>query len=99
MNLIDLINLKSLTLLGESASHFIDEGGGLTSERERVLMLLSLVAHAGGYKMMVGTHNTVNVRCTWEVVSSSCDIAHVGACYTVDAQRHLRGFTVFHLVR
>ena len=35
--------------LGESASPFIDEGDGFTSERERVRMLLSLVAHAGGY--------------------------------------------------
>ena len=46
-------------LLGESASPFIDEGGGFTSERERVRMLLSLVAHAGGYKMMVSAHNTI----------------------------------------
>ena len=46
-------------LLGESASPFIDEGDGLTSERERVRMLLSLVAHVGGYRMMVGGHNTV----------------------------------------
>ena len=46
-------------MLGESASPFIDEGDGLTSERERIRMLLSLVAHAGGYKMMVGTHNTM----------------------------------------
>ena len=45
--------------MGESASNFIDEGDGLTSERERVCMLLSLVAHAGGYKMMVGAHYTV----------------------------------------
>ena len=37
-------------VLGESASPFIDEGDGLTSERERVRMLLSLVAHAGGYR-------------------------------------------------
>ena len=49
VNLIDLMNLDSLTLLGESASPFIDEGDGLTSERERVRMLLSLVA------MLVGT--------------------------------------------
>ena len=59
VNLIDLMNLESLestSLLGESAS---DEGDGLTSERERVRMLLSLVAHADGYKMMVGTHNTI----------------------------------------
>ena len=30
----------------ENASPFIDEGDGLTSGRERVRMLLSLVAHA-----------------------------------------------------
>jgi hypothetical protein len=46
-------------MLGESASPFINGGDGLTSERERVCMLLSLVAHVGGYRMMVGTHNTV----------------------------------------
>ena len=49
-------------MLGESASPFIDEGDGLTSERERVRMLLSLVAHAGGYRMMVGAHNTVECQ-------------------------------------
>ena len=49
----------NLSLLGESASPFIDEGDGLISERERVRMLLSLVAHAGGYRMMVGAYNTV----------------------------------------
>ena len=36
--------------LGEGASPFIDEGDGLTSERKRVCVLLSLVAHAVGYK-------------------------------------------------
>ena len=46
-------------MLEESASPFIDEGDDLTSERERVHMLLSLVAHAGGYRMMVDAHNTV----------------------------------------
>ena len=51
--------MDELSFLGESASPFIDEGDGLTSERERVCMLLSLIAHAGGYKMMVGAHNTV----------------------------------------
>ena len=54
-----MINLDQLSLLGESASPFIDEGDGLTSERERVRMLLSLVVHAGGYRMMVSAHNTV----------------------------------------
>ena len=56
------MNLDQLTLLGESASPFIDEGDGLTSVRERVRMLLSLVAHAGGYRMMVGVHNTVECQ-------------------------------------
>ena len=47
--------------------------------------MLSLDAHAVGYKMIVGAHNTINVRCTWEVVSSSSGMADVGACHTVDA--------------
>ena len=49
----------NLSCVGDSASFFIDEGDGLTSEKERVRMLLSLVAHANGYQMMVGAHNTV----------------------------------------
>ena len=56
------MNLNQLTLLGESASPFIDEGDGLTSERERVRMLLNLAAHAGGYRMMVGAHNIVGCQ-------------------------------------
>ena len=56
------MNLNQLSLLGESASPFIDEGDGLTSERERVHMLLILVAHVGEYRMMVGAHNTVGYR-------------------------------------
>ena len=46
-------------MLGESTSPFIDKGDDLTSERERVRMLLSLVALADGYRRMVGAHNTV----------------------------------------
>ena len=53
--------------------------------------MLTLVAHAVGYKMIVGAHNTVNVRCMWEVASSSSGMADVGACHTVDAQRHVGG--------
>ena len=53
--------MDRLGLLGESASPFIDKGGGLIGERERVRMLLSLVVHADGYKIMVGAHNTVDV--------------------------------------
>ena len=58
----------NLNLVGESVSSFIDEGDGLTSERESVRMLLSLVAHADGYRMMVGAHNTVECQ------------MHVGGC-------------------
>ena len=71
--------------MGESTSPFRDEGDGLTSERESICVLLSLVAHAVGYKMIVGAHNTVNVRCMWEVASSSSSMTDVGACHTVDA--------------
>ena len=51
-------------------------------------------AHAIGYKMIVCTHNTVNVRCVRGVASSSSGMADVGAHHTIDAQRHARGFTV-----
>ena len=68
--------------MGESASPFIDEGDGLTRESVR---MLSLVAHAIGYKMIVGAHNTINVRCMWEVPSSSFGMAYVGAYHIVDA--------------
>ena len=49
--------------------------------------MLSLAIHAVGYKMIVGAHNTVNVRCMWEVASSSSSMADGGACHTVDVQR------------
>ena len=70
--------------MGESASPFIDEGDGLTSGRERVRMLLNLIAHAVGYKMMVGAHNTVVVRHTWEVLPYSPCMVDDGAHNTVD---------------
>ena len=63
----ELDRSESTILSGESASPFIDEGDGHTSERERVCMLLNLAAHADGYKMMVGVYNTV------------CQM-HVGGC-------------------
>ena len=53
--------MNQLSFLGGGASPFIDEGDGLTSERERVRMLLSLVAHVDGCRIMVGAHNTVDV--------------------------------------
>ena len=57
--------------------------------------MLSLVAHAVGYKMIVGAHNTVNVRCMWEVASSSSGMVDIGAFHIVDAQRYVGGFTMF----
>ena len=83
-------------MLGESASPFIDEGGGLTSERERVRMLLNLVAYSDGYRMMVGAHNTVGCQMhmggyvvlfwVWQMLAPA---------YTIDAQRHVRSLTMF----
>ena len=58
-------------------------------------MLLSLVAHAVRYKMMVDAHNTVYVRRMWEVLPHSPCMANDGAHNTVDARRHVGGFTVF----
>ena len=58
-------------------------------------MLLSLVVHTVGYKMIVGAHNTVYVRRIWEVSPYSPSMANDGAHNTVDAQRYLGGFTVF----
>ena len=60
--MICLLFVIDRPLFGEGASPFIDEGNGLTSEGERVHMLLSLVAHAGGHRMMVGAHNTVECQ-------------------------------------
>ena len=62
------MNLNQPPSLGEGASPFIDEGDGLTGERESVRMLLSLVAHTDGYKMMVGAHNSIGCQ------------MHVGGC-------------------
>ena len=68
------MNLKELSLnqsvrppVGGSASPFIDEGDGFTGERERVRMLLSLVAHANEDWIMVGAHNTVDVTVECQV--------------------------------
>ena len=52
---------KGPPFVGGGASPFIDKGDGFTSERVKVRMLLSLVVHAGGYKIMVGAYNTVDV--------------------------------------
>ena len=69
------------------------KGTVFTSERERVKvrMLLSLVAHAVGYKMMVGAYNTVCIRRMWEVLPYSPCMANDGVHNTVEAQRHVGG--------
>ena len=61
--------LKKLSFVGGSASLFIDKRDGFTSERVRVRMLLGSITHAGGYKIMVGTSNTVGHHCR---VSDAC---------------------------
>ena len=58
-------------------------------------MLLSLVVHTVGYKMIVGAHNTVYVRRMWEVLPYSPCMANDSAHNTIDAQRHVGVFTVF----
>ena len=55
--------LKKLSFVGGSASPFIDKRDGFTSERVRVRMLLGSVAHASGYKIMVGAYNTIGHHC------------------------------------
>ena len=52
-------------------------------------MLLSLVAHAIGYKMMIGAHNTICVRRMWEVLPHSLCMVNDGDHNTVDDQRHV----------
>ena len=87
---ITLINLDQLSLLGESASPFIDKGDSFTSERERARMLLSLVAHAGGYRMMVGAHNTIGCQMHVEGYVIFVRVWQMSVpAYTVDAQRHV----------
>ena len=61
--------LKKLSFVGGSASPFIDKRDGFTSERVRVCMLQGSVAHASGYKIMVGAYNTVGRHCR---VSDAC---------------------------
>ena len=57
--------------------------------------MLSLVARAVGYKMIVGAHNTVNGRCMWEVALSSSGMADIGACILLMPRGMWGGLTVF----
>ena len=58
---------ENLLRRGESASPFLVEGDGLTSQRKRewIRMLPSLVTHAVGYETVIGAHNTVFVKRMW----------------------------------
>ena len=58
---MNLIDLNQLSCVGESASLFIDEGDGLTSERERVRMLSKSCCPRRRVQVMVGAHNTILV--------------------------------------
>ena len=90
-------------------------------------MLLGSVAHAGGYKKMVGTYNTVGRHCRvpdacgrlccllqkWQMSVPANTVRCLEACEefsprslgmvkpdahnTIDAQRHVGGFTVWKL--
>ena len=55
---------ENLFQRGESASPFVVEGDGLTSQRKRecIRVLPSLVAHAIGYETIVGARNTVHAQ-------------------------------------
>ena len=61
MNIKELSLDHSVSFVGGSAPPFIDEGDGFTSERVRVRMLPNIVAHTGGYKIVVGAYNTIAV--------------------------------------
>ena len=57
--------------------------------------MLRLIAHAVGYKMIVGAHNTIYVRRMWDISPYSPCMLNDGAHNTVDAQRHEGSLTVF----
>ena len=52
-------------------------------EREFAHVPLSLVAHAVGYKTVVGAHNTVYVRRMWQALPCSPGMANDGTHNTV----------------
>ena len=60
-------------------------------ERVCVRMLLSLVAHAVGYKTVGGTHNTVYVRRVWQALPCLLGMANDDAHNTVRVLTCLEG--------
>ena len=70
--------------------------GMALQERERVRMLLSLVAHAVGYKMIVGAHNTVDAQRHVRVFYRVLHVGQMTAPTTLLMPRGLWGsLTVF----
>ena len=71
---VQLIRQESVPLVGGSTSPFIDKGDGFTSEREKGAYatepycprLPSLVAHTGGYQIMVGAYNIVDATVEYQ---------------------------------
>ena len=81
---------------GESASPFIVEGDGLTSQRKRecIRVLPSPVAHVVGYETIIGAHNTVYVRRMWQALPCSPGTTNIGTYNTVHALTRLEGCIV-----
>ena len=91
---------KSVSLVGGSASPFIDEGDGFTGERERVQMFLSLVAYADKNWIMVDAPNTVDVAVGCQMCTEGRDIffRKDGRRYLqtlLDAWWHVRSHAMF----
>ena len=57
-------------------------------------MLPSLVAHAIGYEMVIGAHNTVYVRRMWQALPCSPGMANVDAYNIVCILTRLEGCIV-----
>ena len=80
--LVNAKGLKKLSFAGGSASPFIDKRDSFTSERVRVRMLLGSVAHADGYKIMVGAYNTVDVTVECQMHMTGCvALSRNGRCW------------------
>ena len=98
--LVNSKGLKKLSFAGGSASPFIDKRDGFTSERVRIRMLLGSIAHAGRYKIMVGTYNTVDCHCRMSDAHGRlrCLLQKWQMSVpanTIDAKKYVRSFTMF----
>ena len=82
--------------LGELIPFYSRRGWPYKSEKERecIHVLPSLVVHAVGYEMIIGSHNTVYVICMWQALPCSPGMANVGAYNTVCVLIRLEGYIV-----